>query len=254
MPFGHFLFEIKLFFGIIKMVKVMDFLSRLAAIVGEDNIFKLKNSKVLVLGLGGVGSYAVEGLVRSGIGSIVLVDYDKVDITNLNRQLMTNINNIGENKVNVMAKRLKKINPNCEVIKLIEKITPENISKLFLTLPDFIIDACDDVSVKKALIKECLKKDVAFISAMGMGFRLDPSKIKISDVRKTSNDPLAKAIRKMVKEENLKGKIPVVYSDENRIKKEGKSIGSAIFVPATCGLYCANFVVKEIIKDESKAN
>ena len=210
----------------------------------------IKNKTVLIIGLGGVGGYALESIVRSGIERIIIVDYDIVDETNLNRQILSLNNNIALKKVEVAYDRIKKINKDCEVIKLDIKVTLDNINILFNEKIDYVIDACDTVEVKKELIRQCLKRKIKLISCMGTGNKLDPSKLEIVDIRKTSYDPLAKIIRKMVKEENIKEKVMVVASKEQPIKTNTKTIGSTSFVPAVAGLLCASFVINDIIGDK----
>ncbi|MCI5703385.1 MAG: tRNA threonylcarbamoyladenosine dehydratase [Erysipelotrichaceae bacterium] len=221
---------------------------RTIALIGTENVEKLHLKKVLVLGVGGVGSYAVEALVRAGIGTIIIIDADYVALSNLNRQLMTNQNNIGLSKVDVLEERIKSINPDCHVIKIKEFITTDNLNLLFNLEPDFIIDCIDTIKTKKYLIKECLKRKVKFISSMGMGNKLDPTRIKITDLSKTAYDKIAKELRNFVKKEHIKGKIPVIFSDEQPIKVE-KVIGSISFVPSVAGLIGASYVIKEIIKE-----
>ena len=182
----------------------MNQFSRLEILVGNDNVEKIKNISVLVIGLGGVGSFALESLVRNGVGNVIIVDADTVDITNLNRQLMTCHGNIGSYKTDVWEERIHSINPECKVTKITEFITPENISLLFSWKIDYIIDACDTITVKKQLIRESKKRCIKLISAMGTGFKMDPSRLKITDVSKTSYDPIAAIIRKMVRDEIIK--------------------------------------------------
>lgn len=227
----------------------MEQLKRFELIVGNDNIDKIKNTTALVLGLGGVGSYAIESLVRSGIGSIVLVDYDTVDITNLNRQLMTNHNNIGILKTKVWEERIKSINPNCSVKLINEKITLENIDILFKSNINYLVDACDTIDVKKQLILECHRRKIKLISSMGTGNKLDPSKLKIMDIRKTSYDPIAKILRKFVVDNKLNYKVMVVSSDEVP-KKISNPIGSTAFVPSVAGLLCTSYIINDIIKEK----
>lgn len=221
---------------------------RTIALIGTENVEKLHLKKVLVLGVGGVGSYAVEALVRAGIGTLIIIDADYVALSNLNRQLMTNQNNIGLSKVDVLEERIKSINPDCHVIKIKEFITTDNLNLLFNLEPDFIIDCIDTIKTKKYLIKECLKRKIKFISSMGMGNKLDPTRIKITDLSKTAYDKIAKELRNFVKKEHIKGKIPVIFSDEQPIKVE-KVIGSISFVPSVAGLIGASYVIKEIIKE-----
>ena len=228
-------------------------LERLELLVGESNIEKLKNTKVLVLGLGGVGSYAVEALVRSGIGSIILVDYDTIDITNLNRQLMTYRNNVGNLKTKELADRIKTINSSCNVEIINEKITSETVLNLLDLEPDYIVDACDTIDVKKKLILECKKNNIKLISSMGTGNKFDPSRLKIMDIRKTSYDPIAKILRKFVVENKINYKVMVVCSDEKPLKISNP-IGSNAFVPASAGLLCASYVINDITGGKYDSN
>ena len=219
-------------------------LDRLELLV-KDKIKDIKTKHVLVIGLGGVGGYTVESLVRSGIEKITIVDYDKIDITNLNRQIISNIGNVGCYKVDEWEKRIKLINPNCKIYKIKDKITIENIDILFQNKVDYIIDACDTVSVKKELILKCIDKKIKFISCMGTGNKMDPSKLKIMDIRDTNYDPLARIIRKMVKDKKIKDKIYVVASNEIPIKRD--KIGSNAYVPSTAGLLLTSYVINDIV-------
>ena len=220
---------------------------RVIKLIGEDNLTKLKNTTVAVVGLGGVGGYAVEGLVRSGISNLIIVDYDTIDISNLNRQIITNQNNIGRLKVDVMEEHLLSINPECNIIKINKKLSLENVEKLFDYSFDYVIDNCYNILVKQELIKRCLEKKISIISSMGTGNKLNPSMLEVVDISKTSYDPIAKRIRKYMKDNHIYGKVPVVYSKEQNSKFNG-SIPSMIFVPAVSGLLCANYVIKDIVK------
>lgn len=228
----------------------MEQLKRLELLVNSDNIKKIQNKTILILGLGGVGSYATESLVRSGINKIIIVDNDIVDITNLNRQLMSLHSNIGKYKVDIWEDRIKDINPNCEVIKIREFITKENIDILFKENIDYIVDACDYMETKKELIKKSLEKNIKLISSMGTGNKMDPTKLEITDLTKTSYDPIAKILRKFIKDERINKKIMVICSKEMPISINSKIIGSNSFVPATAGLLCASYIINDIIGDE----
>lgn len=221
---------------------------RLELLIG-DKINKIKTKTVLILGLGGVGSYSVEALVRSGINNFIIVDNDTISLSNLNRQLMTYHSNIGEYKTDEIEKRIMSINPKCNITKINEFINLENINKLFNMNIDYVVDACDTISVKLELIRICKKKNIKLISSMGTGNKMDPSRLKIMDIRKTSYDPIAKIIRKMVKDEKIKGKVMVVCSDEKPIKQIKKAIPSNSFLPATAGLLCASFIINDIVGD-----
>lgn len=214
----------------------------------EEKINKLKDKTILVLGVGGVGSYTVETLIRNPIKKIIIIDADVVDITNLNRQLFTNQNNIGLKKVDELEKRIKSINPYIEIKKIDKFIDENNIQLLFEEKVDYIVDACDSIKTKEILIKECLKRKIKFISCMGTAKKLDPTKLEITDIRKTSYDPLAKRIRKMVKDEKINGKIPVICSTEK--PKETKKLGSISFVPSVAGIYITSYIINDIIGEK----
>ncbi len=225
----------------------MDQFERIRLQIKNNNVEKIKNTKVIIVGLGGVGSYALESLIRMGIGTITIIDNDIVDITNLNRQLMTLHSNIGKYKVDVWEERIKDINPNCKVIKINTFITKDNIN--IIGTADYIVDACDTISTKKELIKYAVKNNIKIISSMGTGNKLDPSKLEIVDIRKTSYDPIAKIIRKMIKDEKIKEKIPVVCSKEIPLKVNSTTISSNSFVPSIAGLLCTSYVINDIIKE-----
>lgn len=221
-------------------------LDRLELLV-KEKIELIKKKTVLIVGIGGVGGYALEALVRSGIGKIIIVDNDNVDITNLNRQIISLNSNIGKSKVDVAYDRCKDINPNCEVIKINKFLTKDNTKELFDTHIDYIVDACDTMDVKKELIRISISKNIKLISSMGTGNKLNPSKLEIMDLRKTSYDPIAKILRKMLKDEKINKKIMVVSSTEKSITTNSKTIGSTSFVPATAGLLCASYVINDIV-------
>ncbi|MCM1370531.1 MAG: tRNA threonylcarbamoyladenosine dehydratase [Clostridium sp.] len=225
----------------------MEQLNRLELLIGSENLNKIADKTVLVAGLGGVGSYAVESLVRSGIKKIILVDYDIIDITNLNRQLMTDHTNIGQKKIDVLKKRVEKINPFIEIKCYDLFLNKENIKLVFKEKIDYVIDSLDTIETKKLLIKECVSNDIKIISCMGVGNKMDPTRLKIADIRKTSYDKIAKILRKMIKDEGINVNIPVVYSEEESVKT-GEVIGSNSFVPAIAGLLCSSYVINDIIK------
>lgn len=226
--------------------------SRFEKIIGNDSLNNLSNKTVLVLGCGGVGGYVVEALARSCIGRIIIVDYDIVDISNINRQIIALNSTVGLKKVEVLEQRIKDINNYCEVIKIDKFIDNSNLALLFNYQVDFIVDACDTVSTKKQIILECLNKNIAFISCMGTGNKLDPSKLEIIDIRKTYNDPLARVVRKFIKDLNIKDKIMVLSSSELPIKTGDRTPGSSAFVPSVAGLLIASYVVRYFIGDKFK--
>jgi len=219
---------------------------RLELIIGNKTKL-LKNKKVLLLGLGGVGGHAFEALIRSGIGTIIIVDNDIIDITNLNRQLLTNKTNIGKYKVDEAENRKNILNKECKIIKIKEFITEDNINELFNQKIDFVVDAIDTLKTKKALIKKCLEENIKIISVMGTGNKMHPELLNITEIKKTSYDPIAKEIRKYLTKEKIKGKLPVISSIEQPIKTD--KIGSNAFVPATAGLLAASYVINELIKE-----
>lgn len=222
---------------------------RLELLIGEYNLNKIKSTKVLIVGLGGVGGECALSLVRSGINDIVIIDYDKVDITNLNRQVVAYQSTIGKKKTDVLEIIIKDINPECNVIKYDLYLDKENIKEIFdKEKPQFIIDCCDSKETKKEIIKESLNRNIKFISSMGTGCKMDPSKLEITDIRKTNNDPLARIFRKWVKDEKINKKIPVLCSKEVPIKS-GKVVASSSFVPNSAGLLIASYVIRKIIKD-----
>lgn len=228
----------------------MDWLNRFDSLIGTENLNKIKNMTVLVIGLGGVGGYALESIARAGIKKVIIVDKDVVDITNLNRQLVALSSTVGLPKVDVFEKRLKEINKDLEIVKINEFITKENIDLLFNHNIDFMIDACDTLETKKELIRQAVKRNIKIISSMGTANKLDPSKLKIMDIRKTSVDPLARNIRKMVKDERIKAKIPVVCSEEIPIKSHNNVLGSTSFVPGMSGLLCTSYIINSVIDKE----
>ena len=226
----------------------MNQFERLELLVHEK-INDIYNKTVLIIGLGGVGSYAVEALVRSGISNLVIVDSDTISLTNLNRQLMAYHNNIGNFKTDEIENRILSINPKANVTKITEFINLDNIEMLFTGHIDYVIDACDTLIVKQELIRRCINKKIKLISCMGTGNKMNPAKLKITDIRKTSYDPIAKKIRKMIKDERINEKVMVVCSDEEQKVKIEKEIPSNSFVPATAGLLCASYVINDIVGD-----
>ena len=221
--------------------------SRLEKIIGSDKVNDLSNKSVLVLGVGGVGVYVVESLARSNIGTLIIVDYDKVEESNINRQIIALNSTIGKSKVDVLEERIKDINSGCKVIKIDKFIDNNNFNELFDNNIDYFVDACDTVLVKKLVIKECLKRNIPFISSMGTGNKLDPSKLEIIDIRKTVNDPLARLLRKFVKDEKINKKVMVLSSKELPIKTGERTPGSTAFVPSSAGLLIASYIVRSFI-------
>lgn len=221
--------------------------SRTEMIIGQEAVDKIKSSSVIVFGIGGVGSYVVEGLARAGVGRLVLVDNDVVDITNINRQLVALHSTVGKSKAQVMADRVRDINPNCRVEAVECFFMPDTADKFNFDEFDYVVDAIDTVTGKIALIEKAFNEGVPVISSMGTGNKLDPSQFKITAIEKTKVCPLAKVMRKELKSRNIKG-VNVLYSEEVPIKHEGGSTpGSISFVPSVAGLMIAGKVVEDII-------
>ena len=229
-----------------------DWLKREELLIGEENIKKLQKATVAIFGCGGVGSYTIEALARAGIGNFVLIDNDVVDVTNINRQLIADTETIGMDKVQVAQNRILKINPSAKITVFKEFYCEKNVDKLLNKNYIYIVDAIDSVKSKISLIEEAHKRNINIISAMGMGNKLNPTMIEISDISKTEVCPLAKVVRKSLREIGI-NHTKVVYSKEQPIRfdksKENEKITASIsFVPSVAGLIIASEVVKDIIK------
>ena len=220
---------------------------RLESLIGED-INKLKSKTIAVIGVGGVGGYVVETLVRNGIENIIIVDNDTVDITNKNRQIIALDSTINKSKVEVFENRIKDINKNCNIITLNMFLNEESKKELFKYDIDYLVDACDTVQTKIMLIRECLNRNISFISSMGTANKFDPKKLVITDLKKTSYDPLAKVIRREINKLNINDKIMVLSSTEEPIKAKG--LGSYSIVPNIAGILIADYIIKDILKSE----
>ena len=232
--------------------------SRTEILIGEKKLNKLKNSKVAVFGIGGVGGYVVEALVRSSINHITLIDNDIVSESNINRQLIALSTNIGQKKIDVMKKRILEINPDCQVETFDTFVLKDNLEQFHIEDYDYVVDAIDTITGKISIIEKCNEYQVKIISSMGAGNKLDPTKFEVCDIYKTSVCPLAKVMRHELKKRGIK-KLKVVYSKEealtpkvviNNDKSKRKQIpGSISFVPSVCGLIIAGEVIKDLIKD-----
>lgn len=222
--------------------------ARLELLVGEK-ISKIKNLKVLIIGVGGVGGYAAESLARCGVSSITIVDYDRIDITNINRQIIALHSTIGKKKVDVLSTRIKDINPNCQVKTYDLFLDSSNIQLIFDADYDYILDCCDTIKSKELIIREAIKRKIKIISSMGAGFKLDPSKISIAKLKNTSYDKIASILRKNLKDQKECLEIPVVYSTESVFKHE-KIIGSNSFIPSMFGLFMTSYIINDIVKEK----
>lgn len=217
---------------------------RLITLIGEDNVNKLKKANVLIVGLGGVGGYALETLVRSGIYNLTIVDGDIVELSNLNRQIISKRDVIGRPKALVAQARTLEINPDVNLKVINQFIREDNFSLLNIDSFYYVIDACDDLNLKLLLIKNADKYKL--ISSMGTANKMDMTRFKITTIDKTSYDPLAKIIRKKIKEEKIRTKFKVVSSDE-KVMKNGTKLGTIAYMPAVSGLLCASYVINDII-------
>ncbi|MBQ0099074.1 MAG: tRNA threonylcarbamoyladenosine dehydratase [Firmicutes bacterium] len=231
----------------------MENFSRVSLMIGEEKLNKLKNSSVIVFGVGGVGGYTVESLVRSGVGRIAVVDNDTVSESNLNRQIIATIDSIGKSKVDVIEKRSKEINPEIIFEKYNLFYLPETADKIDLKSFDYVVDAVDTVKAKLEIIERAKRENVKVISSMGTAGKLNPLSLKVCDIKETNYCPLARVMRRELKKRNIES-LKVVFSTEKQnteeiIEESGKRTPpSMIFVPATCGIIIANEIVKDLIK------
>ncbi len=231
-----------------------DIFSRTEMLIGENSLKKLKDCRVAVFGIGGVGGYVVEALARSGIGALDLIDNDTVSLSNINRQIIALNSTVGMLKTKVAADRIKDINPQIDIKEINTFVLPENISEFDFSNYDYIVDAIDTVSGKIAIIEKATKENIPVISSMGTGNKTDPTMFRISDIYKTSVCPLARVMRYELKKRGIK-KLKVLYSEEVPIRsacinsENGKSVpGSISFVPSVAGLIIAGEVIKDLIK------
>lgn len=223
-------------------------------LIGKDNVEKLKNSHVIIFGLGGVGGFTVEALVRAGVGEITVVDFDTVDITNLNRQIIATHDSVGEDKAKLIEERALSINPNIKVNAMKEKFSSETADLFFRDKTySYAVDAIDLVTCKLDLVKICRDKNIPIISSMGTGNKLNPTMLEVADINKTSVCPLARVMRKELKKRRIK-KLKVIYSTEvpkkpfnnSGSREKMRNVGSVSFVPSVAGLIIASEVVKDI--------
>lgn len=238
-----------------------EWLQRTELLVKEEGIGKLQSANILIVGLGGVGSFAAEFLVRSGIGNLTIVDGDTVDITNINRQLPALNSTIGKNKTDVVAERILDINPEINLKKINEFLEPERMEEILTQEKfDYVLDCIDSLSPKLALIITCKRKKIKLVSAMGAGGKTDPSKVMVRDISKTNNCFLAKQIRKKLKKEQIHKGFRCVFSteiqDENSLKMTDGSnykksfYGTISYMPAIFGLYATAEVIRFLLKKE----
>lgn len=239
--------------------------SRTELAIGAEGLDILKNSTVAVLGIGGVGAMAVEGLARTGVGRIILIDKDVVDITNINRQIHALTTTIGQKKADLMCDRVKLINPECETIALNMFYTEETYEELFKYEIDYVLDASDTIIYKIHLIKECLKRGIPILSSMGAANKMDPTKFQVTDISKTHMDPMARVIRTKLREDGIRKGVKVVFSTEPpvkprqdvtekiapagaKIRKAKQPPASNSFVPPVVGLIMVSVAVRELLE------
>lgn len=239
--------------------------SRTELAIGAEGLDILKNSTVAVLGVGGVGAMAVEGLARTGIGRIIMIDKDVVDITNINRQIHALTTTIGQKKADLMRDRIKLINPECEAIALNMFYTEETYEELFKYDIDYVLDASDTITYKIHLIKQCLQRGIPILSSMGAANKMDPTKFQVADISKTHMDPMARVIRTKLRESGIKKGVKVVFSTEPpvrprkdvtekiapagaKIRKAKQPPASNSFVPPVVGLIMVSAAVRELLE------
>ena len=240
--------------------------SRTELAIGPEGLERMRNSTVAVLGIGGVGSIAAEALARTGIGRIILIDKDVVDITNINRQIHALTTTVGQPKADLMKERIGLINPECEAISLRMFYTEETYEQLFEYPLDYVVDASDTIIYKIHLIKQCLERNIPVISSMGAANKMDPSRFKVADISKTHTDPIARVVRTKLRKDGIKKGVKVVFSDEEPMKpredvtqrivpetapdirKAQQPPSSNAFVPPVAGLIMVSEVVKDLMK------
>ena len=242
--------------------------ARFSMMVGEDGIEKLRNSRVIVFGVGGVGSYAVEALARSGVGHITMVDFDEISESNINRQLHSLRSTIGKSKIDVMKDRILDINPDCKV-ELVKRLVYDDVDEVLgNNIYDFVVDAIDVIGSKINLIEYCVKNEINIISSMGFGNKMHPEMVEIAKIKNTSVCPMARTIRSILKKKGItnvpvafskeipvqpnkselfKEELPTEFRENNKIPRK-TTPGSNSFVPGTAGLVLASYVVRKLLE------
>lgn len=222
---------------------------RILKILSKEDLDKIRNLNVLIVGVGGVGGYALEALARSGVKNIVIIDKDTIDVSNLNRQIISSINNIGNIKVEEAKNRCLSISKDINITTINTFLNKDNLENILKDLNiDYIIDACDTVTTKIELIKYAKLNNINIITCLGTGNRLNPEDLTITTLDKTYNDPLGKVLRKELKNLKIKGKVTVCWSKELPIKIQDRTPGSMIFVPATAGLLISSYIIRKTIE------
>lgn len=239
------------------MTKNISWLSRTTLLIGEEAVRKLASSHVLVVGMGGVGSFAAEFIARSGVGKMTIVDGDVVDPTNRNRQLPALATNHGESKADIMAERIRAINPEVDLASIKSFIEPHMVAELVALKPDYMIDAIDSITPKLTFIREAYTSGIPLVSSMGAGAKLDPTALRVVDISKTYNCPFAQQVRKQLKNFGIYKGIDVVFSPEKPIKEslmltdgtnyKKSAYGTISYLPATFGAVVASVVIRKLI-------
>ncbi len=220
---------------------------RTEMLIGEDGVNRLRQSSVIIFGVGGVGSYVTEGLARAGIGSITVVDKDYIDITNINRQIPALHSTVGRPKAEVIAERIRDINPECMVVAEECFFLPDTADRFDFSEYDHVIDAIDNVTGKIALAEKAFREGTPIISSMGTGNKLDPTAFRVADIEKTRVCPLARVMRHELRKRGVHG-LKVVYSEEEPVKTGSRTPGSVSFVPSVAGLIIAGEVIKSLLR------
>lgn len=220
---------------------------RTEMLIGEDGVNRLRQSSVIIFGVGGVGSYVTEGLARAGIGSITVVDKDCIDITNINRQIPALHSTVGRPKAEVIAERIRDINPECRVVAEECFFLPDTADRFDFSEYDHVIDAIDNVTGKIALAEKAFREGTPIISSMGTGNKLDPTAFRVADIEKTRVCPLARVMRHELRKRGVHG-LKVVYSEEEPVKTGSRTPGSVSFVPSVAGLIIAGEVIKSLLR------
>lgn len=239
-------------------MKDRSWLSRTELLIGNERLDRLINANVLVVGMGGVGSFAAEFIARAGVGRITIVDGDVVDPSNRNRQLPALATTHGQSKADIMAERLLAINPELQLRSIKEFITPEKVAEVLDTQYDYVIDAIDSITPKVTFIKAAREKGLRIVSSMGAGAKLDPTQLRVVDISKTYNCPFAQQIRKKLKEANIRKGIKVVFSPEEPIKEslmltdgsnfKKSAYGTISYLPATFGACVASVAIRDLME------
>lgn len=224
---------------------------RILKIISKEAFDKIQKLNVLIVGVGGVGGYALEALVRSGILNITIIDKDKIDESNLNRQIIALSSNINRSKVEEAKTRMLDIRKNLNINAIELFLNKDNVSEVLAgNNYDYIIDACDNVTVKVELIDYAIKNNINIISCLGTGNRFNPEELKITTLDKTYNDPLGKVLRKLLKEKGIRKKVTVAWSKELPIKTSSRTPGSMVFVPSCAGILIASYIIRKEINNE----